>query len=153
MSSFRGLPPVLRVASLLRLLFPPGLVATFAYFVYVATAGRWSSAHMGIYVSRVAIIAVNLTLLGLGSSIVVRTYMAHVRQLGRGPFRLESWQSQVRAILALTAVPVCALVLAVIISPTVDAFQFVFPVSIIGAIMLPVVAFSMGMGIGRGTRG
>lgn len=152
MNSLRQLPPVLRVASLLRPLFPLALFATCAYFVYLATIGRWSSAHMGIYASRVAIIAVNLSLLGLGSRLIVRTYLAGARQPSRAPFRLESSQSQVRAILALTAVPLCALVLAIIISPTVDAFQFVFPVSIIGAIMLPVVAFSMGVGFGREAR-
>ncbi len=142
MSSFRSLPPVLRMASLLRLLFPLGLVATFAYLV---TAGVWSSAHLGIYASRVEVIAVNLSLVGLGSSLVVRTYRARVRQPGRGPFPLESWQSQVRTILALIAVPVCALVLAVVISPTTGAFQLVFPVSIIGAIMFLVAAYSMGI--------
>lgn len=143
MSSLRQLPPVLRVASVLRLLFPLGLVATFAYLV---TAGVWSSAHLGVYASRVAVIAANLSLLSLGCGLVVRTYMARVRQPGRGPFQLESWQNQVRTILVLTGVPVCALVLTVIISPTIGAFQLVFPVSIIGAIMLPLVAFSMGFG-------
>jgi hypothetical protein len=149
MNSFRQLPPVLRVASLLRLLFPLGLVATFAYLV---TAGLLSSAHVEVDASRLAIIAVNLSLLGLGCALVVRTYRARIRQQGRGSFPLESWQSQVRTILALTAVPVCALVLVVIISPTSRAFQIVFPVSIIGAITLPVVAFSIGMGIGQAAR-
>lgn len=143
MNSFRRLPPVLRVASLLRLLFPLGLLATSALLV---TAGHWSSAQVGIYVSRLAIIAANLSLLGLGCSLVVRTYLVRVRQPGGEPFPLASWHSQVRTILALTAVPVCALVLAVIISPTVSAFQFVFPASIIGAIMFLVVALSMGLG-------
>jgi len=149
MNSFRQLPPVLHVASLLRVLFPLGLVATFAYSV---TAGLWSSPQVEVYASRLAIIGINLGLLGLGCTLVVRTYRARVRQHGREPIPLESWQSQVRTILALTAVPVCALVLAVIISPTVGAFQIVFPVSIIGAIILPVVAFSIGMGIGQEAR-
>lgn len=70
MNSGRQLPPALCVASLLRLLFPLGLFATFAF---IATAGQWSSAHMGIYASHVAVIAVNLSLLSLGCSLVVRT--------------------------------------------------------------------------------
>ena len=141
MNTFRRLPPVLRLASLLRPLFPLGLFAG----AFLVTAGEWSSAHWGVYADHLAIIAVNLSLLGLGCSLVVRTYIARVRQLGRGPFWLESWQSQVRTILAVTAAPACALVLAVIISPTVRAFQFVFPASILGAIVFLGVALAMGI--------
>ncbi len=143
MNSFRRLPPVLRVASLLRLLFPLGLLATCALLV---TAGHWSSVQVGIYVSRLAIIATNLSLVGLGCSLVVRSYLVRVRQRGREPFSLASWHSQVRTIVTLTAVPVCALVLAVIISPTAGAFQLVFPASILGAIMFLVIALSKGIG-------
>ena len=142
MSRFRGLPPVLRVASLLRPLFPLGLVATVAYLL---TTRVWSSAQVGVYVSRVAIIAVNLSLVGLGGSLVVRAYRARVRQPGGGPLQLESWQSQVRTMVALTGVPVCVLVLTVIISPTIGAYQIVFPVSIIGAFVFLAVALSMGI--------
>jgi hypothetical protein len=143
------LPPVLRVASLLRLLFPLGLFATLMFPV---TASLWTaSARMGIYASQVAIIAVNLILLGLACGLVVRAYNARVRQPVMRPFPLDSWQSQARAILALAALPVCALVLAVVIPPTASVFQIVFAVSLLGAIVFLVVALSTG--IARETRG
>lgn len=142
MSGFRRLPLVLRVASLLRPLFPVGLFATIAFLI---TAGLWSSAQWGIDASRVAIIAVNLGLVGLASDVVVRAYNARFRRPDRRPFPLDSWQSQARAILALAALPICALVLASVIPPTARIFQIVFPVSLIGVIALLVVALSTGI--------
>ncbi len=142
MSNFRRLPPVLRVASLLRPLFPLGFSAVF---VYLVTAGWWSSAHLVVFASRAAVIAGNLLLVGLGCSLVVRRYNSRFRQPSREPFPLASWQSQVRALLALEALPLCALVLALVISPTVRAFQVVFPVTLIGAVVFLAVALSMGV--------
>lgn len=143
MRSFRSLPPVLRVASLLRLLFPLGLFATVMFPV---TASLWTtSARMGIYASQVVVIAANLSLLGLACGLVVRAYNARVRQPVRRPFPLDSWRNQVGMILALAALPVCALVLAVVIPPTARAFQIVFPASLLGAIVFLVVALSTGI--------
>lgn len=143
MHPLRHLPPVMHVASLLRLLFPLGL---FAAFACLATTRLWPSAHWGVYAVRVAIVAVNLSLVGLACILVVHTYLVRVRQFGTDPIPLASWQSQVQTIMALTAVPVCALVLAAVISPTVRAFQVVFPVSIVGAIVFLVVALSLEIG-------
>jgi hypothetical protein len=56
-----------------------------------------------------------------------------------GPFPLESWQSQVRAFVLAAALPIGALVLAVVIPPTSRAFEIVFPVSIMGACEVAVV--------------
>lgn len=142
MTGFRRLPPVLRVASLLRPLFPLGLFGALGLGL---TAGQWSFAHLGApYASRVGVIALNLSLLGVGCTLVVHVYNSRFRQPGREAYPLESWQSQVRTILALAAIPVCALVLTLVIPPTASAFQFVFPVSIIGAFVCLGVTLSMG---------
>ncbi len=141
MSSFRRLPPVMRMASLLRPLFPLGLFAASAFLV---TAGQWSSSRMGVYAVLVAVIAANLSLLGLACSLVVGAYNVRFRQPDRKTFPLDSWQSQVRAILAMAALPCCALVLAVVIPPTARAFEIVFPASIIGVIVFLVVSLSNG---------
>ena len=146
MTGFRRLPPVLRVASLLRPLFPLGL---FVAFLYMVSAGAWPSAHVGVDASRVAVIAVNLGVLGLGCSAVVHIYNSRFRQLDRATFPLESWQSQVRNILALAVIPVCALVMAIVIPPTARAFQLVFLASIIGAFVCLAVTLSMGASDGR----
>lgn len=141
MTSFRRLPPVVRVASLLRPLFPLGLFVTLAYMVSV---GAWSSAHAGLSAGRVAVIAINLAVVGLGSSAVVRVYTARFRQPDRVTFPLASWQSQVRTMLALTIIPIGALVLALVIPPTARAFQLVFPASILGAVVCLAVTLSVG---------
>lgn len=141
MTSFRRLPPVLRAVSLLRPLCPLGL---FVAFAYTASVGTWSSAHEGLSASRVAVIAINLGVVGLGCSAVVYIYNSRFRQPDRATFPLASWQSQVRTMLALTIIPVAALVLAVAIPPTARAFELVFPASIIGAIVCLAVALSVG---------
>lgn len=141
MTGFRRLPPVLRVASLLRPLLPLGLFVGLALLV---TAGTWPHGPAVAYALRIAVIALNLGVLGLGCSVIVHVYNSRFRQPGREPFSLESWRSQVRAILAMAAIPVCALVLALVILPTARAFQFVFPVSLIGVFVCLAVALVIG---------
>jgi len=99
--------------------------------------------------SRLEVIALNLGVLGLGCSAVVHIYNSRFRQLDRATFPLESWQSQVRNILALAVIPVCALVMAIVIPPTARAFQLVFLASIIGAFVCLAVTLSMGASDGR----
>jgi hypothetical protein len=129
MRNFRRLPPVLRVASLLGLQFPLPL------FTLLLISNRWFFPQSGVYASRVAVIALNLGLVGMTCAHVVQTYSARFRQPGSGPFPLEAWQSQVRAIVLPTALTICAIILAVIISPTSSAFEIVFPTSIAGAVV------------------
>ena len=148
MTSFRRLPPVLRVVSLFRPLLPLGL---FVAFMLMVTAGAWPSGYTGAYLSRAAVIAVNLGVVRLACTLVVHVYNSRFRQTGVGPFPLASWQSQARTTLALAAIPTCALALAVLIPPTARAFQFVFPVSIIGALVCLVVGLSIGVGYEAGT--
>lgn len=143
MVGFLRLPPVLRVASLLGLLCPLG---AFAGFALAITAGLW---FPGSWVARsfsVAVIAVNLGVLGLGCSGVVHIYNSRFRQPGGDSLPLETWQSQVRIILALAAIPGCASVLALVIPPTASAFQFVFPVSLVGIFVCAVALLVMRAG-------
>jgi hypothetical protein len=139
MRNFRRLPPVLRVASLLGLLFPLGMMVAFT-MALVTT--RSSSPQAGVYASRVAVIAANLGAVGMASAFVVNTYCLRFRPLSRQPFPLESWKSQVRAILMPAVAPIGAMVLATVIPPTSSAFQIVFPISIIGVGVCLVVSYT-----------
>ena len=141
MTGFRRLPPVLRVASLLRPLFP---LALFALFALMVTAESWSPGPEVAYVSRVAVIGINLGVLGLGCSVMVHVYNSRFRQPGKESLLLESWQRQLWTMLALAAIPVCAIALALVIPPTARAFQFAFPVSLIGVFVCLAVTLSMG---------
>ena len=143
MVGFLRLPPVLRVASLLRPLLPLGLFATFAPMV---TEAAWWPGSEVAHAIRLEVIALNLGVLGLGCVGIVHVYNSRFRQPDRERFPLESWQSQVRTMLALAAIPVCALVLALAIPPTASAFQFVFPVSLIGIFVCATVTLTMGAG-------
>jgi len=96
--------------------------------------------------SRLEVIALNLGVLGLGCVGIVHVYNSRFRQPDRERFPLESCQSQARTMLALAAIPVCALVLALAIPPTASAFQFVFPVSLIGIFVCATVTLTMGAG-------
>ncbi len=67
------------------------------------------------------VIAANLGLVGWACASVVTTYRLRFRQPQSGPFPLSSWQSQVRMLALLAALPTSALVLALILplaSPT-----------------------------------
>ncbi len=144
MRDFRRLPPLLRVASILGLLFS---LAPIAAIMVVLIASLSSSPQSGVYATRVAVIVGNLGVLSGACSVAVQTYSTRFRQPDRGPLPLASWQSRMRAIFLAAALPICALALAVFIPPTQSAFEIVFPVSIIGAVVL--LAASLWMNIGR----
>ena len=135
MRNFRRLPPLLRVASILGLLFPLGF---FIAMVAVLVTSLASSHQSGFYPSRVAVIALNLGAVGGACTVAVHTYSMRFRQPGRGPFPLDSWQSQVRALLLSSALPIGALVLAVVSPPTSLAF---------GMIVFPITLFGMGVAL------
>ncbi len=145
MRSFRRLPPLLRVASLLGLLFPlaalalliPLLVTSLRSFPQSYSQVPLDFHHRGI-------IGLNLGLLGGACSVAVNAYSTRFRRPDRGPFLLSSWQSQVRAIVLLAALPSCALALALFIPPTPPALFLVnlldIAISVLGAIVLLVAS-------------
>ena len=143
MRYFRRLPPLLRVASILGLLFA---LASIVGFVEVIIAVLSSIPRSPVDPSRMLVIALNLGMLGLACNVAVNSYSMRFRQPDKRPFPLDSWQSQVRTILLLAALPIAALVLAVAIPPTSLAFGIVFPISIIGVIVLVVATLQMNIG-------
>jgi L-asparagine transporter-like permease len=98
----------------------------------------------------VAIIMLNLGIIGVSCTASVYAYNARFRQPDRRPFPLDSRKSQVRAILLPAAVSICAVVLAVVIPPTTDAFQIVFPVSLIETGVCFAFAYDRAAASGRG---
>ncbi|HEV2457835.1 MAG TPA: hypothetical protein VGS80_05680 [Ktedonobacterales bacterium] len=138
MREFPRLPPPLRVVRLLGLL---GLLASFLLFAHLfdtflaaLSSDSW----------RVLMIAVNLLILSGTCFTVVRSYRVRSAPSDRGPFPLNAWQSQVRAIGLWTALPLCALALAVVIPPTADAFGMVFPATMLAGVELIVTRFLAG---------
>ena len=144
MRYFRRLPPLLRVASLLGLLFPlaslallvPLLVTSLRSFPQSFSQVPSDFDHRGI-------IGLNLGLLGGACSVAVNAYSTRFRRPDRGPFLLSSWQSQVRAIVLAAALPSCALALALValLIPLPLAFVLwvVTVVSLLGAVVLLMV--------------
>jgi hypothetical protein len=128
MRNFRRLPPLLRVASIFSLLGP---LAPLVWLIM----SHSSSPQSGVYVDRVGAITVNLIVFGMVCTFAVHAYSTRFRQPDKRPFPLDSWQSQLRAILVPSALPFCALVWAVVIPPTAPAFWAVFPISIMGAVV------------------
>ncbi len=85
------------------------------------------------------VVAVNLVWLGSACSIVVNGYSTRFRRADRGPFPFDSWQSQVRAVLLLSVLPLCAFALALVIPPTSLAFIVVFPITLLAGVVVIVV--------------
>jgi hypothetical protein len=111
MRYFRRLPPLLRVASLLGLLFP---LASLVLLIPLLVTSLPSFPNSPPDFGRRGIIALNLGMLGGACSIAVNAYSTRFRRPDRGPFPLNSWQSQVRAIVVVAVLPSCALALALV---------------------------------------
>jgi hypothetical protein len=138
MRYIRRLPPLLRMASLLGLLFP---LASLALLVsWLVTGLRSFSRSPPEPDVGPGLFALNLGLLGGVCSCVVTAYSTRFRRPDGEPFPLGSWQSQLRAILLLAALPSCALVVALFIPPTPPAFFLVslldIAISLLGAVVL-----------------
>ena len=112
MRYFRRLPPLLRVASLLGLLFYLAALA-LPMDAFIKFLSSFPHAYQDS--SPMFIIALNLLWLGSACSFTVNGYSTRFRRSDRGPFPLDSWQSQVRAIALLSALPLCGIALALII--------------------------------------
>ena len=132
MRRLRHLPPFLRVVGALGLLLP------VAMLVLLGIAWLSYQAHPSVDPTRLFVVALNLGMLGGACSFVVGAYNKRFNQpmyAGR-TLHLNSWPGQVRVIGLLTALPLCAIILAAIIPPEVRAFEFVFPLSIVAAFVL-----------------
>jgi hypothetical protein len=134
MRYFRRLPPLLRVASLLSLLLPLGFfVLPLNGFVHMMSLSRTALLYGDLLVG----IGLNLSMVGAACFVVVQSYTKRFREPGApGPFPFDSWQSQMRAILLMAALPICALLLAVIIPLTSEASIIVLQVTGLGVFVL-----------------
>jgi hypothetical protein len=115
MRNFRHLPPILRAASILGLLFPLAsimLLGSEVVIMILAPFPQWPlDALRGLF------IAVNLGMLGGACSYAVNSYSLRFRQLEREPLSLSSWQNQAQASALLATLPLGAVALALVLPP------------------------------------
>jgi hypothetical protein len=135
MHKFRHLPPLLRGASLLGVLLA---LVGIALFLKILIAIFLSAAdpHRSADNTLVWMIALTLFPVSQAFDFPSRLYLVHRRRPDRQPFPLDSWQSQVRTFLLVTALPLGTLALAVVIAPTSRAFAGVISLSILEALVL-----------------
>ncbi len=141
MRDFRRLPPFLRIVSVVGLLFIIGSLILFVanFFAFLVFHMSFHPAILLAleppYDFRALVISVNLCLLSLACSAVVNTYTRRFRQPDQGPLPLSSWRSQARWLALIGALPLCAIILALAISPAATLFGLVFGVSLLGALL------------------
>ena len=140
---YRRLPPLLRVASVLGLVFALTSLLVFVVLLVVFIASRAASTPPSMESYRQTEIAVNLSVLSGACTFTVNAYSARFRPGAREPFLLDGWQRQARAITALATLPLCAITLAIVISPDSNLFMLTFAVSLFGAGVLLVAYFWM----------
>jgi hypothetical protein len=128
--NFRRLPPLLRVSGILGLLLALTSVGllTQAFLTSLSTFPNWPL--------RTSVIGMNLGMLGAACSVVVQAYSRRFRQPGRGPFPLNSWLSQLRALALVAALPLCALAWAVFIPSTQPGYGNVYLICTLAALVL-----------------
>ena len=139
--NYHRLPPLLRVASILGLVFALTslllLVASFASFI----ASRAASSLPPTEAFRVMVIAQNVGVLSGACTFTVNAYSARFRPTAREPYLLDGWWRQARAIGVLAALPLCAITLAIVISPASIVVVLAFAASLFGAGALLVAYF------------
>jgi heme/copper-type cytochrome/quinol oxidase subunit 1 len=140
MRNFRRLPPLLCVVDIAALLFA---LSTIVLVVGVFLTSLSSFPHWPM---DVLVIALNLGMLGTSCSFVVQTYSTRFRRPSKGQFPLDSWQRQVQALLLVAALPLCALALVAVISPTQPTFALVIVFSMLAGFLLVVANWWMNHG-------
>ncbi|MGZ3668052.1 MAG: hypothetical protein ACXVDA_26615, partial [Ktedonobacterales bacterium] len=124
-------------------IFAGVVLVEIPYAMILLSSFLWPSLLLPQDASRLEVIAVNLGSLCLVCAFAARFYSTRILQPDGRPLPLKSWQSLMWAIAPVAALPICAIVLAVVIPPASDAFEIVFPISIIGAVVLLVAYLSM----------
>ena len=130
MRDLHRLPPLLHIMNIVGYVFP--LAAIVLFVMSYIQAFSMSAADS----DRLRLVALNLVLLSMVGLIVARVYKTRIYQPDRRPLPLDSWRSQARALLLLAAVPLCALVLAILLPPTLSIYGISFGVSGLGALIL-----------------
>jgi hypothetical protein len=129
MRYFRRMPPLLRVVSILAVLFP---LASGGLLVALLMRSLPTFPQLPVDFSRVTIIAMNLGMLGGACTFALSAYSTRLRWPDWRPFLLDSWQRQVRAIAMLAALPLVAITLALV--------TLVIPTTLLAAMGLIVLA-------------
>ena len=130
MRNFRRLPPLLRVTGILGLLLALTSVGLLAC-VFLTSLSSFSNWPL-----KTTVIAMNLGMLGATCSFAVQAYSMRFRQPGRGLFPLDSWQSQLRALALVAALPLSALAWAVFIPLTQPGYGNVYLICTLAALVL-----------------
>ena len=132
MRDFRRLPPLLRVAAVLGLMLPLASLALLSQMLVAALPTLdWPSDF-----SRVSVVASSLVMLGLACTFVSTIYSTRFRYPQRRSFPLDSWQSQVRTIVLLAALPLCVFAWAIFVPATTPGFGNVYLLSIVAWVVL-----------------
>jgi len=118
MRQVRSLPPLLRVAFSVGLLFFLAGIAFFVTFITSFVTRQSSAPHAPLEDVRKFLIAMYLLLLCPACTLVCAAYRTRAGRPALGPSPLDSWQGQVRALLLLSALPLGGLALALVMPPT-----------------------------------
>lgn len=127
--NFRRLPPLLRVVSIVGVVFILGSLALSTVLVLHVQPFFPLSA---VDTSRIQLVSINLGMLGVIGAMVITNYTMRFRQMGGTQFPLDTWKSQSIAILVMAALPLCGLVLALVIPPSLKVYGIAFGISILG---------------------
>jgi hypothetical protein len=111
----RRMPPLIRAASILGMLFP---LASMALLVGTAVKVVPSFLQWQTDPSHTVVMALDLGLLSSPCLFITIAYTFRVRRAGAGALPPDWWRSWVPWIVALTALPLCALALAVVLPQT-----------------------------------
>ena len=137
MTPFRRLPPFLRavwVLALLSLLAALGVMT----WTYLATRGEDQSAARREWNQGTAI-GWSLLVLGLACLPLLLAYNARfARRPTRRALWPGAWQTQLKVVLALAALPLSSLVFALLVPPSSSLFPQVFQLQILSLLLLAV---------------
>ena len=137
MRYFRRLSLFSRVAGTLGFLL---ILASLA-LATVSLIAFWSShPHVAADDSRIQLVSMNFGILGLAVIAVLNANTIR-RQLDRRPFSPASWQSQMRAIMLLAALPLCALTWALFVPPSFSVYGLAFGIDMLEAWVLLIALF------------
>ncbi|HKW23341.1 MAG TPA: hypothetical protein VJO13_18305 [Ktedonobacterales bacterium] len=135
---YRGLPMFLRVVNILGFLF---FLASLALATVSLIMFSSSYPHIPADDERVRLVSMNLGMLGLAC---LTTTIGSTFRLGRSDARslpVASWQRQARNIMLFAALPLCALTLAMFITPSQSVYGLAFGISYLAAWVLLVGIF------------
>jgi peptidoglycan/LPS O-acetylase OafA/YrhL len=146
--NLRHLPLFLRVVRIVGLLLALASLAMLSAMVVSFITGGDVSRQRLANDPRLLVSALNLNMLSLACNFAVNGYRTRFRQPNRRPFPLDSWQRQARAIAVLAALPLCAIALAAVMSPTTQdaAVLMLYAISALGVFAL-VLAYGRWLGV------